>query len=189
MRAHHKPTFGVEIARASDKLIAHERQLLADCEDATELVGLPEKGYSPASKLRAVIAGGCNPVKLRREEYRADRAQPDLRRANGKGETAKTLIAPLAGLRNSSTSKLNTARGPLQIATRSECRDRCLRVPATKRSAASSTRIDRLLDGNTFDGFGRIRDATAKPLTPDAFGDPHFCPKQVCAGALSAGCQ
>jgi hypothetical protein len=112
MRAHHKPTFGVEIARASDKLIAHERQLLADCEDATELVGLPEKGYSPASKLRAVIAGGCNPVKLRREEYRADRAQPDLRRANGKGETAKTLIAPLAGLRNSSAAKLNAARGP-----------------------------------------------------------------------------
>jgi len=31
--------------------------------------------------------------------------------------------------------------------------------------------------------------ATAESLTPDAFGDPHFCPKQVCAGALSAGCQ
>jgi|HubBroStandDraft_2_1064218.scaffolds.fasta_scaffold590995_1 hypothetical protein len=46
MRAHQKPTFGVEIARASDKLIAHERQLLADCEDA-ELVGLPEKDTRP----------------------------------------------------------------------------------------------------------------------------------------------
>jgi hypothetical protein len=33
-------------------------------------------------------------------------------RANGKGETGKTLIAPLAGLRNSSTARLNTARGP-----------------------------------------------------------------------------
>jgi len=28
-----------------------------------------------------------------------------------------------------------------------------------------------------------------EPLTPDAFGDPHFGPKQVCAGALCAGCQ
>jgi hypothetical protein len=27
---------------------------------------------------------------------------------------------------------------------------------------------------------------TAEPLTPDAFGDPHLCPKQVCAGALCA---
>ena len=27
---------------------------------------------------------------------------------------------------------------------------------------------------------------TAEPLTPDAFGDPHFCQKQFCAGALCA---
>jgi hypothetical protein len=40
LRAHHKPTFGVEIAHASHKLIAHERRLLADCEDATERVRL-----------------------------------------------------------------------------------------------------------------------------------------------------
>jgi hypothetical protein len=26
-------------------------------------------------------------------------------------------------------------------------------------------------------------------LVPDDFGDPHFGPKQVCAGALCAGCQ
>lgn len=31
--------------------------------------------------------------------------------------------------------------------------------------------------------------ATAEPLTPEAFGDPHFGPRQVCAGALCAGCQ
>ena len=30
---------------------------------------------------------------------------------------------------------------------------------------------------------------TVEPLTPDAFGDPHFGPKQVCDGALCAGCQ
>jgi len=30
---------------------------------------------------------------------------------------------------------------------------------------------------------------TAEPLTPDAFGDPHFGPKQVFAAALCAGCQ
>jgi hypothetical protein len=41
LRAHHKPTFGVEIARASHKLVAHERRLLADCEDATDRVRLP----------------------------------------------------------------------------------------------------------------------------------------------------
>jgi hypothetical protein len=64
MRAHHKPTFGVEIARASDKLIAHERQLLADCEDATELVGLPEKDTRPLasyvlSSLEGAILLSC----------------------------------------------------------------------------------------------------------------------------------
>ena len=34
--------------------------------------------------------------------------------------------------------------------------------------------------------LGAVR---SEPLTPDAFGDPHFGPKQVCAGALCAGCQ
>jgi hypothetical protein len=29
----------------------------------------------------------------------------------------------------------------------------------------------------------------SESLTPDAFGDLHFGPKQVYAGALSAGCQ
>ena len=36
--------------------------------------------------------------------------------------------------------------------------------------------------------FG-VAEAAFESLTPDAFGDPHFCPKQVCAGAMYAGCQ
>jgi hypothetical protein len=55
-------------------------------------------------------------VRARSQEFRLKSNEVDkmnrMRRANRKGETAKTQIAPLAGLRNSSTSKLNTARGP-----------------------------------------------------------------------------
>jgi len=40
LSAQHKPRFGVEIARAGHKLIAHERRLLADGEDAIERVRL-----------------------------------------------------------------------------------------------------------------------------------------------------
>jgi hypothetical protein len=34
-----------------------------------------------------------------------------------------------------------------------------------------------------------VAGAAFEPLTPDAFGDPHFCPKQVCAGAMPEGWQ
>jgi hypothetical protein len=51
LRAHHKPMFGVEIARASQELIAHERRLLADYEHATERVRPPDK------KTRLAIEG------------------------------------------------------------------------------------------------------------------------------------
>jgi hypothetical protein len=52
LRAHHKPMFGVEIARASQELIAHERRLLADYEHPTERVRLP-----PDKKTRLAIEG------------------------------------------------------------------------------------------------------------------------------------
>jgi hypothetical protein len=42
----------------------------------------------------------------------------------------------------------------------------------------------------TFTQWGREQVKKVEvDLVPDAFGDPHFGPKQVCAGALCAGCQ
>jgi hypothetical protein len=43
--------------------------------------------------------------------------------------------------------------------------------------------------GNIQFGAKKSAFATAEPLSPSALSEAHFCPKEVCAGALSVGCQ